>query len=195
VKFTGLPCDPELEEHVFMGGIDALVDDAVGATQSVTIREPSCDIVPLFMDIKPGSCPNSFNRGSEGVLPVSILGTMDFDVAAIDVSSVVIAREDGIGGSAAPYFGPNGPRPAYGDLATPFTEMLCGCHELKDDGFMDLSLKFDSQTVVSALQLNDLPAGAMVVLKTTGMLWDGRPFEAKDCIRLVPPHPSRTGAN
>jgi len=42
-----------------------------------TIPEPFTDV---DVDIQPGSCPNSWNRKGNGVLPVAILGTEDFDV-------------------------------------------------------------------------------------------------------------------
>ena len=65
-------------------------------------------MLPVEIDIKPGSCPNSWNRESNGVLPVAILGTEDFDVTQIDVSSVTISRGDGTGGSVGPNEGPPG---------------------------------------------------------------------------------------
>ena len=49
-------------------------------------------------------------------------------------------------------------------------------------------MKFRSDDVVAALELNDLLAGELVPLVITGTLMDGTPFEtASDCIRLVPP--------
>lgn len=35
--------------------------------------------IPIDIDIKPGSYPNSINLGSHGVIPVAILSTADFD--------------------------------------------------------------------------------------------------------------------
>ena len=49
------------------------------------------------VDIKPGSCPNSFNRKSNGGLPVALVGTDGFDVMAVDLSSVLLSRADGVG--------------------------------------------------------------------------------------------------
>jgi len=48
-------------------------------------------------------------------------------------------------------------------------------------------MKFNSQEVVDALLLDDLPAGALVQLVVSGSLLDGTEFVASDCIRLVPP--------
>ncbi|MHC4981316.1 MAG: hypothetical protein ACYTGT_20225, partial [Planctomycetota bacterium] len=43
---------------------------------------------PANLDIKPGSCPNSFNRKSNGVLPVALVGTDEFNVMDVDLGSV-----------------------------------------------------------------------------------------------------------
>jgi hypothetical protein len=76
--------------------------------------------IEASVDIKPGSCPNSYNRSSRGVLPVAILGTGDFDVTQIDLESVVISRADGMGGAIGPNEGPPGPHSEFEDVGTPF---------------------------------------------------------------------------
>ena len=141
----------------------------------------------LHLDIKPGSCPNSFNRTSHGVLPVALVGTGSFDPMDVDLSTVELSRADGVGGSVAPNEGPLGPHSVFEEVATPFDGELCDCHELEGDGVTDLSMKFRTDDVVAALLLNDLPAGDLVELVVDGTLLDGTPFSASDCIRLVPP--------
>ena len=139
------------------------------------------------MDIKPGSCPNSFNRKSHGVLPVALVGTEDFDVTMVDIASITLERADGIGGAVAPHEGPPGPHSVFNDAATPFDGIPCACHELCGDGITDLSMKFKSDNVTADLELGDLDPGALVLLILRGTLMDGTPFVAEDCIRLVPP--------
>jgi hypothetical protein len=139
------------------------------------------------LDIKPGSCPNSFNRHSRGVLPVALLGTADIDATAIDVSSILLARADGIGGSVAPHEGPPGPHSVLEDVGTPFDGEWCDCHDLEGDGITDLMMHFKTDDVVETLELNDLDPGALVELVVSGNLLDGMAFTASDCIRLVPP--------
>jgi hypothetical protein len=135
--------------------------------------------VELPLDIKPGSCPNPLNRGSHGVLPVAVLGTMDYDVSMIDESSIRISRADGIGGEAEPI------SVMYEDVATPYEGEDCGCHEMGGDGIMDLLLKFRTPDVVAALELDGMNHGSVVELVVTGTLLDGTSFEAYDCIRTV----------
>ena len=143
--------------------------------------------VVALLDIKPGSCPNPFNRNSHGVLPLALVGTDAFDVMEIDVSSVLLSRADGVGGEVAPNEGPPGPHSESEDVATPFDGEPCDCHQLEGDGAVDLSMKFRSDDVVEVLELDDLDSGALVELVVTGNLLDGTPFEASDCVRLVPP--------
>ncbi|MCH7474495.1 MAG: hypothetical protein IIA27_07460 [Gemmatimonadetes bacterium] len=143
--------------------------------------------VVLDLDIKPGSCPNSYNRGSNGVLPVGLLGTADFDVSTIDISTILISRADCIGGAVAPIMGPPGPHPVLADVGTPFKGDPCDCHELEGDGIIDWSLKFSTPELVEPLELDTLPAGSMVELVVSGQLDDGCGFIATDCVRLVRP--------
>jgi hypothetical protein len=131
-----------------------------------------------YFDIKPGSCPNPFNCKSKGVLPTALLGTMDFDVTLVDPASLMIARADGMGGSVAPI------RFNYDDVGTPFLGELCDCHALEGDGFMDMTIKFKTQELVSGLMLEGMTGELELVL--SGMLMDGTPFTANDCILFVP---------
>ena len=144
-------------------------------------------VLNLGLDIKPGACPNAFNRSSHGVLPVALLGAADFDITTVDVSSIRLSRADGVGGAAAPNEGPPGPHSVFEDVATPVAGQTCDCHDLTGDDILDLSMHFASDDVVEALGLNDLAAGALVELVLGGCLLDGTTFRASDCLRLVPP--------
>ncbi len=47
--------------------------------------------LPVAIDIKPGSYPNSINLGSKGVVPVAVLTTDEFDASNVDTDTVVFA--------------------------------------------------------------------------------------------------------
>ncbi len=143
--------------------------------------------VEAELDIKPTSCPNPLNRTSNGYLPVGLLGTADFDVTTVNISSLRISRGDCVGGTVAPHEGPPGPHTVLSDVGTPLPGDPCDCHGLGGDGIPDLSMKFSTPEVVAALQLDALPEGTVVELVVTGSMADGCEFAARDCVVLVPP--------
>jgi hypothetical protein len=159
--------------------------DCITITMDVAGESP-CPLYPR-LDIKPGSCPNSFNRGSNGVLPVAVLGDADFDAMMVHIASLHISRADGIGGSIAPNEGPPGPHTTWEDVGTPYDGELCGCHDLNGDGVMDLIMKFKTADLVAALEMDEFDPGALVELTVGGNMLDGKEFHASDCVRLVPP--------
>jgi hypothetical protein len=130
-------------------------------------------ICAVYMDIKPGSCPNPLNVNNNGVLPVAILGTEDFDVTTIDPASIQL---EGV----APL------RWDYEDSATPFEGELCDCHNLDGDGYLDLNLKYDVQEIAAALgSIND---GEVLILTATGNLkeeFGGAPINGQDCVVIL----------
>jgi len=144
-------------------------------------------VAPVYLDIKPGSCPNPLNRSSHGVLPVAVPSTESFDVTEIDVPSVRLRRADGVGNEVAPNEGPPGPHSVLEDVATPFEGEACDCHDLSGDGLDDLSMKFRTDHVVEGLELYELNNGDVVELVITGSLVDGTEFtSAGDCVLIVP---------
>ena len=134
------------------------------------------NILPVEIDIKPGSCPNSLNVNSKGVLPVAVLGAQDFDVETIDPETIRLTVE-GSEKDVLPI------RWNYDDVATPFDGELCDCHEFRGDGIMDLTLKFDTQELVEMLELDGF-AGETIALIISGECDDGA-FEGRDCVRVL----------
>jgi hypothetical protein len=47
--------------------------------------------IEVDIDIKPGSCPNSINLKSKGVVPVAVLTTEYFDASIVDPVTVLFA--------------------------------------------------------------------------------------------------------
>ena len=160
---------------------DGTVDSNI-ATVSITVH-PAHELA-FYLDIKPGSCPNPLNRKSRGVLPVAVLGTEEFDVSAIDSTTLLLTR-DGVEGGVVPV------RVNIEDVGTPFEGELCDCHDLSADGFTDLTLRFSTQDLVDALALGSALGGEFVQLTITGSLDTGEQFEASDCVWFVPPQKAK----
>lgn len=130
--------------------------------------------IPVTIDIKPGSCPNPLNVKSRGVLPVAVLGSEDFDVSSIDAASIRLA-------GVAPI------RSSFEDVATPVSDSNeCECSTEGPDGFLDLTLKFETQRIVEAI--GEVDHGDELVLELTGVLSDETRIEGSDCVIIRGKH-------
>lgn len=133
-------------------------------------------LVPVEVDVKPGSCPNPLNLKSKGVLPVALLGTEDFDVRDVDPLTL---RLEGV----IPV------RSAFEDVATALApqeekeECYLDCNDLGPDEFEDLTLKFYRQDIITAL--GEVEDGQCLTLTLTGELYDGTPIEGEDVILIL----------
>lgn len=145
--------------------------------EGAVIGEEDIDITvipwPVPVDIKPMSCPNPINVTAKGVLPVAILGTDEIDVSMIDPATLLL---EGV----APL------RWEWSDVATPFepwtgkSDCWADCTEDGPDGYMDLTIKFDTQEIVSAV--GEVADGACMVLTLTGNYFDGRAIAGEDVV-------------
>jgi len=125
-------------------------------TQTINVKP-----LPVDIDIKPGSDPNSINPRSMGVVPVAILGSDSFDVADVDVTTLA--------------FGPSGATPAH-DL----TDSDVYASHLEDvvveDGITDLVSHYKQKE--TGLSSGDTEACI------TGLTNGGIPFEGCDSVRV-----------
>ena len=150
-----------------MGGantIDVVVQDIDGTlpvTLSLTVFRTTAETTFVNIDIKPGSDPNCFNVNGNGVIPVAILGSADFDVLDIDKASLSFA------GLEVRMKGKKGP--------------LCHAEDTNDDGISDLVCQFEDDPTTWT---PDSTAEATV----TGTLFGGTPFEGTDfiCVTTQP---------
>lgn len=86
-------------------------------------------VMPVDIDIKPGSYPNAININSHGVIPIAILGSADFDVTQIDIRTLQFAGlQVNVKGNGAPQCsiedvsGPDGVPDGFEDLVCQFAD-------------------------------------------------------------------------
>ncbi len=111
--------------------------------------------LPVTIDIKPGSDPNSINLGSSGTVPVAIFSTADFDATSVDPVTVTLA-------DASVRIKGNGTPMASED-------------DVNGDGLLDLVV----HVFTSGLQLTDGDVEAVL----QGETYDGIPIQGSDMVR------------
>jgi uncharacterized repeat protein (TIGR01451 family) len=139
-------------------------------------------VVPVAINIKPGSFPNSINPNARGVIPVAVLTTLageyglplDFDATTIDVLTVRFGPRDlvwqELGG--APHFHRTG-----------HIEDSYELDEVTRDGDLDMVLHF--LTALTGIQRGDVEA--CVKGQWTDGLGEVHKFFGCDSVRTVPP--------
>lgn len=116
-------------------------------------------VIPVQVDIKPGTFPNSINLASRGVIPVAILGDAGFDAALVDPGTVSLA------GASVRLAGKAGRR-------------ACALQDANADGFMDLVCH------ILAEELLVQPGDAIAVLEAK--TYAGESIRGQDSISIVP---------
>jgi len=114
--------------------------------------------IPVSIDIKPGSDPNSINLKSNGVTHVSIFGSATFDVNEINLDTIKFA-------DAAIKLKNNG-------------QLMAGYKDLNRDGITDLIIHFATK------ELNLSPSDTHASLE--GKLFNGTIIKSLDLVRIIP---------
>lgn len=122
--------------------------------------------IEVSIDIKPGSDPNSINIGENGLLPVAVLGSADFDVNDIDPATI------NLGEMSLSTRGPaKAPKLAY------------SIEDVDGDGILDFMAFFSVQELSEVGALDE----TTTALELTGQLFDGDLLTGTDSVRPVPP--------
>lgn len=111
------------------------------------------------IDIKPGSDPNPINQGSNGLVPVAIFSSPEFDATTVDPTSVSLA------GASVAVRGKG--------------KSMTHEEDVNGDGLVDLVVQVETQG------FDDLGAGGTVEL--TGTTFGGEDIVGYDEVVIVPP--------
>ena len=125
---------------------------------------PVDPILPVVIDIKPGSDPNSINLCSHGSVPVAILGTDNYDVldavTGVDPDTITLAdanvRTVGKG-----------------------NKLMCHEDDVNSDGLWDLVCQIPTVDLAVELGATDTTADL------NGQAYDGTSVAGSDTIRIV----------
>ena len=119
--------------------------------------------IPLIyveIDIKPGSYPNSINLGNEGVIPVAILSSWEFDATTVDPATVELAG-------------------AGVELRGKSDKAMAHREDVNKDGLIDLVIQITTEN----LEPGYFQDGYATL---TGKTYDGLFIEGSDEINIVP---------
>ncbi len=150
------------------------VIDEFGSKSQVAIKA-NISPFPLFFDVMPESCPNSFNPKKKGALAAVVPGTTGFDVHSIDVSTLALWIE---GNMVLPI------RAFFADVTSPgISDGECDCTEGRGDGVDDLVLKFSAEEIAQVL--GTVRAGDIIMFRLQAGVIGGPDLWMSDCVTIV----------
>ncbi|MCC2662213.1 MAG: putative lipoprotein [Geminicoccaceae bacterium] len=120
--------------------------------------------IEVGLDIRPESCRNPINRKSRGNLPVAVLDTTDLDVTEVNLDTVLLEGVEPLDF-------------AYEDVA------IVSEYSGFGDGFIDLTLKFDSGAIGAGLALAE--PGDEATLMMRGEVLNGAQNQGTDSVVIV----------
>jgi len=125
---------------------------------SITETGTLNSFVPVLIDIKPDSYPNSINLSSNGVVPIAVFGFTTFDVKQIDLTTIKLAN------AGVKLKGNGQPMASYEDV--------------NKDGITDVIVHIST----NEFQLT----AADIKAELNGDLLDGKKIKGFDSVRIVP---------
>ena len=151
-------------------GFGGLIDEVAIYDRALTIEEIQQHYqnglngvgylaIEVEIDIKPGSDPNPINPSSNGLVPVAILSSKDFDATTVDPTTVQLA------GASVAVRGKG--------------EAMAHQEDVNGDGLTDLVVQVETQSFA------DLGEGGTVEL--TGTTFGGQAIIGYDDVIVVPP--------
>jgi hypothetical protein len=139
--------------------------DSAFRTYSVFTTVPP--VLSVEIDVKPGNDDNVVNLGSNGVIPVAILSSEDFDATTVDPCSVELTGDTEIPGAGVALRGKKEKPQVHNE-------------DVNDDGLLDLVCHIETENL-DPLNIQE----GVVYLK--GNTFEGQAIQGSDVITVVPP--------
>jgi hypothetical protein len=191
---VGDACDGSITLEILSDSNGSALDCLTWVAQVLSVEfDPT-----VFVDIKPGSCPNPFNPRSRGSVPVAIAGSADLPVFRINPRSITLTTPSGnvvpalgqylIRDVTEPYAGdPNDCHDCFDeddpanfncdlDPCVPGYDAYCG------DRYPDLVVKFDAQALATAI--GRVPLDSCIALTLKGRTRRGAPILGGDLVLI-----------
>jgi hypothetical protein len=137
------------------------------AGSNVVAHDWTAEVLEAALDISPGVCPNVVEFGVQEVVTVALVGSENFDVESVDITSLFLEK-------ASPL------KVQYRDVSQPGTGSDCPCSDEGGDGYRDIVLQF---------RLSDVVTDAAKVADQQRLKWtligsraSGTSFELSDCV-------------
>jgi hypothetical protein len=174
---AGYSCVPDSSFN-FPIGVTQVTCTAADASQNKAQCSTSVAVnAKVLVDVRPGKCPNLVKFESDCPVPIAILGSANFDVSKIVLSSL---RLDGIPAEAEGVVIKDFTSPFKSNSwwSKRFAEFRCARKD--KDGFNDLRVYFNQTAIADSHRINKFFAIDYVTL--TGQMQDGQRFEGKDIV-------------
>ena len=156
---TVLSVDPATGDRTIVSGLGVGSGPNLSFAGRVAVVPPPTTI-PVTIDIKPGSDPNSINLCSNGAVPVAILGSNTFDVLEIDTETLRFAE------ASIKVVGRKDPN------------QLCSYEDINGDFINDLVCHYVTTDIAGI-------DGESTSATVNGELLDGTAIEGTDSVNIV----------
>jgi len=152
--------------HLQAGGKLLNPTKIAGGSYTLVISGVSSPMLKINIDVKPGNDePAPFNQKSKGKIPVALISSMEFNAVTVDMASIT--------------FGATGDEHSLSHCGT-------GGTDVNGDGRLDLVCHFENQK--TGLQYVDPETGVKLEGILRGKASDGRLFEGRGFLKIVPPN-------
>lgn len=147
---NGNPEDPEDDINLLFHSDTPIILVDTGGPSTISVQ----------IDIKPGSDPNPINQGSNGLIPVAILTTDDFDASTVDPGTVTLNGADvTVRGKSE--------------------KLMARLEDVDGDGDEDLMLQVETDSWANLGESGDITL--------YGTTYDGQAIKGTDYVVIVPP--------